>query len=70
MGTRDEVAIILDSSPLAGRLNPSDADTLSVDMREIGGYLSMLVEELRILHQAVLVLGTRLDQLSEGSSKP
>ncbi len=63
MGTMTDVASILASSPLASRLNASDADTLSLDMTEIGRYLAMLVEELRTLHDAVLALAARIDEI-------
>lgn len=66
MSTRSDVATILESSPLSGRLGSTEAAALSVDLTEVAEYLAMLVEELRVLHEAVLALGARVDELATG----
>jgi hypothetical protein len=62
MGATTEVSTILDRSPLAGRLAQSDAESLSVELSDVGQYLAMLVDELRHLHEAMLVLAGRVDE--------
>jgi hypothetical protein len=63
MGAMSDVATVLSSSEMASHLSASDAAALSVDMTEIGRYLAMLVEELRVLREAMLILGERIDAL-------
>lgn len=70
MGTMTEVSGILDTSPLAGRLNDTEAHMLSVDLNEIGKYLAELVEELGVLHTAVLTLATRVDEMVDSMPAP
>jgi hypothetical protein len=64
MGTLNDVSSILDSSPLAGRYNADQAKELSVDLTQIGDYLAKLVDELRVLHEAVLQLAERVDEIA------
>ena len=61
--TANDVSSILAASPLENHLSTSDANMLSVDLSETGQYLAMVVEELRVLREAIRAIAARLDDI-------
>ena len=61
--TMTDVNSLLENSPVSHQLSAGCGEVLSLDMMQIGKYLALVVEELRVLHEAVEAVAHVVDNL-------